>query len=220
MADYAPPDNLDGDPAQVVLPAGTILARAHSSSVAPEAFNPNTSDTHWGGGRFDGTPTDPFPFLYAASTDAAAVAEVLLRDLPGDLGGARLLPAQATVGRRLSWISVKADLTLVSLRSGVDLAAVGQDTWLVHAEARDYGKTRRWASAIRKWAPDAAGLVWRSKREPDADVLILFGDRCPPASIAAQSDGMTLPAMDNFLDHGSGREYLLSILEAYRVTMR
>lgn len=220
MADSQPPNDFDGDPIRVQLPAGSVLTRVHSAAFKPDAFNPNPSDTHWGGGRFDGTSVDEFPYLYAASTDPAAVAEVLLRDLPSDESGARLLPAKATVGRRISWIELTTDLTMVSLRGGVDLAAVGQDTWLVHAEARDYGKTRRWASAIRTWAPDAAGLVWRSKREPDADVFVLFGDTCPPASIATKTHGVTLPATDNFLDAGKGRDYLLTILEKYRVTMR
>ncbi len=220
MADSPPPKKLNGIPTKVVLPAGAVLARVHSTSFKPDAFNPNATDSHWGGGRFDGTPLDPFPFLYAASTDPAAVAEVLLRDLPTNNTGARLLPAAATVDRRISWIEATVDLPVVSLRNGIDLAAIGQDTWLVHTEANDYGKTRRWASAIRQWAPDAVGIVWRSKREPNADVFVFFGDRCPAASLATKTTGTALAATDNFLDRGQGRQYLLSILEAYRVTMR
>ena len=72
----------------------------------------------------------PYSFLYAADDDATAVSEVLLRDLPLDERGARLLPRARLRNLRIGWLTTNRDLQLVDLRSGRDLAAIGQDTWL------------------------------------------------------------------------------------------
>ena len=172
-----------------------------------------------GRGRFDSTIEDTYGYIYAGSNDPVAVCEVLLRDVPFESTGARLLPKAAIESRRLGWLAPRDDLDLVSLRSGTDLAAVSQDTWLVHAPSSEYGFTRRWAHQIRVWAPWAAGFVWYSKREPDGLAYVFFDDRCPSGFFEAITTGTVLPASDNWLDAGMGNIYIRSLLEPYRVTV-
>jgi hypothetical protein len=219
MPDQPPPSAFDGDPHSYSLAAGTALVRVHSAQFDVCAFNPTLADEHWGGGRFDATADDRYSFLYAGEDADTAVVESLLRDLPADDRGARLLPRIATHERRLSWLRPTTELRLVSLRSGKDLAAVAQDTWLVDAPASEYGKTRRWAHAIRSWTPWAQGLIWSSRFEPQRWACILFGDRCPPGSVEAMTADIPVPPEDNYLDRGAGAVYLAAILESYRVTL-
>jgi hypothetical protein len=219
MPDQPPPPDFDGDPPSYNLLTGTALSRVHSAQFDVCVFNPTLPDAHWGGGRFDATADDPYPYLYAAGDDATAVAETLLRDRPTNDHGARLLPHTATHGRRISWLRPTTDLRLVSLRSGRDLAAVAQDTWLVHCPANDYGKTRRWAHAIRLWAPWAQGFIWYSRFEPEGVAYILFGDRCPSACLERITINTPAPPDDNYLDRGAGADHLATILGQYRVAL-
>jgi hypothetical protein len=171
------------------------------------------------GGRFDATPEDPYGFLYAAEDDATAVSEVLLRDLPIDERGARLLPGAALRGRRIGWLTNTVDVALVDLRSGVDLAAVGQDTWLTTCPAAEYELTRRWAAALRRWALWASGLTWRSRREPAGFAYVFFADRCPEGCFSEVTEGLPLPAGDNALDRGAGQLYIAEMLARYSVAL-
>lgn len=219
MPNVAPPDAYDGEPASWILPAGTSLSRVHNVTWGPCDFNPTLADRHWGGGRFDATVEDQYGYLYAGSDDFVAVSEALLRDLPVDDHGARFLPRKLLVGRRLGWLRSRVDLDLVSLRSGRDLGAVGQDTWLTQAPSSEYCFTRRWGHAIRSWAPWAAGFVWYSRREPDGLAYVFFEDRCPPDPFEGQVAGTPLPVADSNLDAGVGHIYVRELLERYRVTL-
>ncbi|MFF9864263.1 RES family NAD+ phosphorylase [Streptomyces sp. NPDC013953] len=181
MPKYPPPDVLPGTPTRATLPAGTAVYRVHATHRAAAVFNPHPARTFYDGGRFDSTPYDRYGFLYVGFGVGAAVSEVLLRSVPfdGD-GGVRLLPRVAFERRSLSFLRLAADLEVVSLMSGADLAAVGQDTWLVHAESADYPQTRDWGHWIRqRTKPWSQGFVWPSKREPADRVAVLFEDRCP-----------------------------------------
>ncbi|HUP21817.1 MAG TPA: RES family NAD+ phosphorylase [Thermoanaerobaculia bacterium] len=100
MPDGPIPQSYDGTPHRLVLPAGKQLCRVHQCSFGPTGFNPRRAPVEGiGGGRFDGTDEDPYPFLYAAGDVGTAVAEALLRDLPFDDQGARHLPR---VGRQVA----------------------------------------------------------------------------------------------------------------------
>ncbi|WP_308340985.1 RES family NAD+ phosphorylase [Streptomyces sp. JJ36] len=165
----------------MVLAEGTPVYRVHSSHRSPTAFNTVPAQALYGGGRFDSTPHRPCGFLYLGFSVGAAVSETLLRSLPfGGDGGPRLLPRAAVARRCLSFLRLAAPTEVVSLMSGADLAAVGQDSWLVHAECPEYPQTRDWGHWIRdRAAPWAQGFVWPSKREPADRVSVLFDDRCP-----------------------------------------
>ena len=215
----APPPQYDGAPASYLLTAGTRLTRIHSAQFAVTDFNPTVARHPLQGGRFDAIPHDPYGFLYAADDDATAVSEVLLRDLPLDERGARLLPRALLRNLRIVWLTVDRDLQLVDLRSGRDLAAIGQDAWLTTGPAIDYELTRAWASAIRNWAPWCAGLTWRSHREPEGFAYVLFDDRVSDDCLAEVSSGVPLTGDDQRIDDGIGRIYVERILETYRVAV-
>jgi len=203
----------------LLLPAGTTLTRVHSAAFRVTEFNPTLARCNGLGGRFDATLADPYALLYAAADDATAVSETLLRDLPIDERGARLLRRAGLAKLRISWLRPTLDLELVSLRSGRDLAAVGQDPWLTIAPAAEFAMTRRWSSALRAWAPWAAGLTWRSHREPEGFVYVFFDDHCPDGCFAELTDGRLVPSDDRNLDTGAGRLYVEGILASYRVAL-
>ncbi len=214
-----PPSRYAGRPSTFLLPAGTTLTRVHSTAFRVTQFNPTLALHSLQGGRFDATPEDEYAFLYAAEDDATAVSEALLRDLPADEHGARLLPRASLSQLSISWLRATADLELVSLRSGRDLAAIGQDAWLTASPAADYAATRWWASAIRGWAPRASGLTWRSYREPEGFAYVFFADRCPEGCFEEVTDGLPVPPGDQSLDAGPARLYVEGLLASYRVAL-
>lgn len=202
-----------------LLREGTRLSRVHSRQFGAGQFNPTLADPHWGGGRFDATAEDPYGYLYAGSDDECAVCEALLRDLPLDPHAGRLLPRAAITGRVLSRLVLSTDVQLVGLCDGKDLARLGQgDTWLTSCPSSEYGYTRRWARAIRQWAPQARGLVWPSRRDPSKRAYVFFEDRF---SAGLEEDLQGLPSTVGGLplDTGIGELYLLHILDKYWVTL-
>ncbi|MEV7780945.1 RES family NAD+ phosphorylase [Kitasatospora sp. NPDC088351] len=212
MVNVRPPRELPGAPARLTLPAGTPLFRLHSARRAATAFNPAPADCLYGGGRFDATRCDRYGYLYAGLTAESAVCESLLRSVPFDPAGTpRLVPRAAVRGRRLSFLRLAADLEVLSLLTGRDLASVGQDSWLVQAEAAEYPFTRHWGHWIREHCdPWAQAFVWPSKREPGDRVVVLFGDRCP-ADALVRAD---TPPVD--LDTAEGTRWLDLLLEPYQ----
>ncbi len=218
MPNQPPPEAYDGEPKRGVLAAGTRLTRIHSIHFGPTAFNPTLADRHWGGGRFDATEEDPHAFLYAALDDLCAVAEALLRDLPLSTTGSQLLPRASLADRQSSWMAPRRDLELLSLRSGRDLAAIGQDSWLTKCESADYAFTRRWGHTLRRWAPWAQGLVWRSRREEASLAYIFFGDRCPDAFTEVPHPVFSGPDHQR-LDQGPAAAYVRALLAEYNVTL-
>jgi hypothetical protein len=183
-----PPDRYRGTPARRSLAAGTVLWRVHLDQFEALSFNSRPANRHWGGGRFDCTPDEWYPFLYAGLSEETALAERLLRDLPfrGN-GHKRTVPHELLVGRQLHALRVKQELTLISLISAPDLAAIRQeDWWLVDAEGKDYAFTRLWAHWLRQVAPWAQGLIWSSRRNRES-AIVLFGDRCPGSALELAS---------------------------------
>ncbi|MET9735734.1 RES family NAD+ phosphorylase [Streptomyces sp. NPDC006458] len=211
MPNVPPPAALPGTPTKVTLPEGTPLFRVHSSARSATAFNPAPADRLYGGGRFDGTDGRPYSCLYAGLEPAGAVCEVLLRSVPFAAdGGPRLLPRAGVVRRSFSFLRLAADVTVVSLMSGADLASVGQDAWLVQAEAAEYPWTRNWGHWIRdRTEPWAQGFVWPSKREPADRAVILFGDRCARDAVAeSETSAVDFATPD-------GEDWLNSVLAPY-----
>ncbi|MDT0393227.1 MULTISPECIES: RES family NAD+ phosphorylase [Streptomyces] len=224
MPKYPPPDELPGEPARAVLPAGTPLYRVHTTHRDPVAYNSRPSHAFYFGGRFDGTPYDRYGYLYAGFSPGAAVCEVLLRSLafPGD-GGPRLLPRTAFERRSLSFLRLAEDTEVVSLMSASDLAALAQDPWLVHAEGADYPQTRDWGHWIRTHTKSwAQGFVWPSKRDPADRVAVLFDDRgrapalepagAPPVDFGTEEgerwlNGVLTPYLARTAPHMPGREF-------------
>ena len=217
--DQQPPPQYGGTPHRYVLRQGTTLTRIHSSLFGAAEFNPTVASSPFAGGRFDSTPSDEYAYLYAAEDDATAICETLLRDLPADDYGSRILHESRLTGLRISRLLTTCDLELVALRTGKDLAVVGQDTWLTTAPASRYAATRQWATAIRAWAPWAAGLTWRSHREPDGFTYVFFGDRCPSGCFQEDEHNLPFPPQDQDLAAGPARLYIEEILTTYRVVL-
>lgn len=92
---------------------------------------------------------------------------------------------------------------------------IGQDDWLTRCDEDGYPCCREWASAIRRWAPDAEGLTWLSKRDPGQRVVMLRGD---PAGAVAGC-GLVVGTADPFepLERGAGRIRLDAFLTRWRL---
>jgi hypothetical protein len=206
-----PPQTRCVNPNRTVLPAGTLLWRIHPDKYGPADFSGVLADPHFGGGRFDATPDAAYGYLYAALADHAAAAETLLRDLAFPPDRPRILPRRLLSGRRLSQVETTSDLTLLSLVTEPDLAAVRQDHWLIHSRAKDYAFTRRWAHWLREQAPWAQGMIWSTRRDLGELSMLLFRDRCPGDVLAAT--GVPSLALDG--EAGAGR--LNAMLAAYGV---
>lgn len=219
MANLQPPPSYSGTPAVTTLPAGTVLFRIHAASRPADMFRTVPSHRYYGGGRFDATADDEYPFMYAGESVEVAIAETLLRDLPFDPAGVFQLPLVKIRGRRISAVSTTSSLTLVNLQSAAGLAAVSQDPWLTTCDPSYYAQSRHWAHWIRGQAPGACGYVWMSRCEPTQRAFVFFGDRMPPGAITAVSD-VRLPLGDEaVLDSSQGRRALRRRLAVYNVAL-
>jgi RES domain len=209
-----PPARATTAPRLATLPVGTRLWRVHSRNRSAAAFKPVVSDALFGGGRFDSTPEDRFPFLYAASDTETALLETLVRSIPFDDHGHRLIRRASVAGCRISALRVTQDLKLVSLVTMQELADACQDEWLVQADPAEYPQTRRWGHWLRSQAPWAHGLRWPSRRNLGHHAMILFGDRCPGGSLGEEPGS----AVD--LDDGPGAGWLNAQLTPYRIRIK
>ncbi|MFD7134688.1 RES family NAD+ phosphorylase [Streptomyces sp. NPDC059894] len=172
-------------PRVTMLPAGTALWRCHRTRYPATGFKAVKAHTLFDGSRFDCTAEDPYPYLYATFEPTTALAEVLLRSMDFDPElGTRLVPRAQARQYTLARIVTTVDLTLISLRTEEDLAAVCQTSWLLDSEPDDYPRTRYWAQELRRQTKEAQGLLWQSRRHRPREALVLFGDRCGDAPFA------------------------------------
>lgn len=217
----APPSCYDGAPNRYLLGRGTCLWRVHNREYPAESFKAVPSDPQFGGARFDATAADDYPFYYAALDQMAALAETLLRDLHPDGRGMRLLTGTARAERRLAGLTLTQDIELISLIDGKDLAAIGQDAWLVTAAGAEYAQTRAWAHWLRGEAKWAHGLIWDSLRDRGRLSVVLFGDRLA-ATFGPSYERVLLhevPELAVELDDRAQTGWLKELLEPYRVTV-
>jgi hypothetical protein len=215
----APPPYYDGIPHRYLLGRGSCLWRVHDRKYCARSFKAVRSDLQFGGARFDATEADDFPFFYAALDQGTALAETLFRDLCLDDRGMRLLTGPALTGRQMSGLTLTRDLELVSLINGEDLAAIGQDAWLVTASGSEYAQTRAWGHWLRGQAKWAHGFVWESLRDRGRLAVVLFGDRLA-ATFGKDYERVLLhevPELADSLDDVDGAEWLNGLLERYRV---
>jgi RES domain len=166
-----------------------------------------------------GPPT--VTFCYVALDEATALAETLLRDLPFDERGMRVLTSSAVTDRRISGLTLTRDLELVSLIDGKDLAAIGQDYWLVVANGAEYAQTRGWGHWLRRQADWAHGFIWSSLRDRGGLAIVLFGDRCAAAFGKDYQRALLheVPELAVDLDDEPGAEWLNKRLEGWRVAV-
>jgi hypothetical protein len=139
--------------------------------------------------------------------------------LPADDRGTRALTRAAVQGQRISAVVLTSDLTLVSLITGADLAAIGQDAWLITCGAKEYAQTRGWGHWLRRQATWACGFAWTSARNMGGTAIILFGDRCA-ASFGGNYQQALLydvPPLSVDLGDKIGAEYLTERFKAHRI---
>jgi hypothetical protein len=217
MPNDVPPKDITPQPRFFQLPAGSFLWRV-TKQPGPTAGGPRSpfrtlpdeaSYDERKSGRFDPTLECEYSYCYAALDDLTALCEVLLRDV-GFTAPSRYLPKAEIASRRLALLETTKPLWLVSLADAADLAAVCQDSWLIHTGQADYRMTRRWAHWLRgSAAPDGhppAGLMWPAKREPGGRAVLLFGDRCGD-TVVCSSFG------ERLLDDEAGMKWLNLRLE-------
>ena len=204
---HTQPPSVQQVPAIEQLPSGTTLYRVHRFPHKVSEFNP-TPASPYAGGRFD-SQDGKYAHLYAGQSEAAAIAETLLRGLPSNRKG-RFLPKARLKDRILSELRTTLDLELVRLH-GDGLLRIGAVPGLTKCEARDYPYTRRWAQAIRSWAPTACGFVWRSRYRDDLLSCVFFSDRTPGAAF--------LDGPGNRIDRGPGLVSLRKMLLPYRIAI-
>jgi hypothetical protein len=171
--------------------AASEWCRVHTFDTATGRFQPDAfNDTTNGNARFspliDPDTNKVIPTIYAAATEAGAISEVILHDIPTPSTGYLHDWESDKAGKQhLSRIRLP-DLQLVDLQQG--LQAAGLEQWeLFGTDKPDYPRTRRWALHIWKTMPDAAGLIWMSKRANEGAALMLFGDRVLPGTITVSA---------------------------------
>lgn len=214
MPDVAPPSRYEPRLCRSTLPEGTELWRVSHADVVG-VWSTSVADDHFGDGRFDPVAADPFPYCYLGHSPVTALVETLLRGLPYRDDGLRILPRAAVRGRRLLCLRTTRELQLISLLTGPDLAAACQDAWLIHTEASEYGKTRRWGGWLRSRSPWAGGITWPSKRDVGGVAVMLYGDR------GRADGGLDVgPVEPRALDDEDGARWLNDCLAPYRVTVR
>ena len=189
--------------------AGTVCRRVHRSGDLADAFNWTAQPSVLRGGRFDSLD-GTYGHLYLGDSPEAAIAETLCRDLPLD-GAARLVPWSRVSGRLLTSVEMLADVTVVALH-GPALSQLGQDHWLCRSDAGSYVLTRRWAAAIRSWAPAAAGFQYRARFDEDRFSVVLFADNTGAPAVRALGDSIPL-------DSGAGLVLLRSVLQRHNATL-
>lgn len=183
MPKLPPPRACPGNPVIEVLAAGTAAVRVHHLGRSAESFNATARaapppGAPVSGGRFDSVDGS-YAYLYGALTEEGAFAEAFARDLNFTALGPRPLPQSRVAGKGVSRIVVARDARLVVV-CGAGAHQIGQDDWLTRCDESDYPTCREWAASLRRWAPDADGLTWQSKRDPTERVFMLWGDPTAP----------------------------------------
>lgn len=165
-----PPEPFSAD--TETLERGSKLYRVHANRFTVDQFNPG----HGAPTRFAFFGTPPVPVLYAAGTEAAALAESLLHDVPVTGG---LLAHRLYLDKVMGRIDVTRHLHLASLR-GLGLRKLGvQASDVTDTDADQYEYTVEWAAAAHAAGFD--GVAWTSTRCNDSRAVVLFGDRCADA---------------------------------------
>lgn len=154
MPSRRPPAELPREPARHRLAAGTVLWRVHPNHTEAVAADPPVRSV-FGGGRFDAVAPAERGQMYVSPADRTAVLERFLPDLVFDSDGRRFLLRRAVERKRLSALRVTRDLSLVRLVSGEDLAAIGQDRWLL--TETQYGPTRSGPGGCASRRPGPTG---------------------------------------------------------------
>lgn len=191
MPPIPPPHTLPGTPARHRLAAGTQLWRVHRTGSPAVRFEA-PQDRVFGGRRFDGTTTTGFGYLYASEQQATAIAERVVPEFDASPTMPRFLARSALAGETVSAIRTTRELELLRLTTAEDLAAIGQDHWLITERDGAYPAMREWAAWLRAMMPWAQGILWTSMPHLPHTTLVLFADRCAGAVEELSGLGLSL----------------------------
>lgn len=213
MPPSLPPAELPGTPTRHVLPAGTSLWRVHRSGRPANQFDGPRLSSQFGGNRFDSVGGAGYPYFYCSPDTGTALAERFVRDLDFSATATRILPRRTLRSQTASVVRTTRELTLLRLMTAPDLAAVGQDTWLLSAQGTEFDLTRRWAAWLRDNARWAQGFVWQSSVDMPKPTMVLFGDACDADDLRVDH------GMAERLDETDRESWLAHHLAPYRVRL-
>ena len=221
-----PPDPFE--PAEDLVPAGTVLLRVYSpgrSNRAPNEFNPGTSlavrATQRGDvfpvSRFsffldDAEPARPVPTLYASPSENVALWESLLRDRAPDDTDA--LPRALFRGRVLAQVHASRDLRVASL-AGADMHTLNLPPDELTSPGSDrYAETIPWARAA--WRAGFDGIRYVSRRDPSGLAFVFFDSGQSAPSFERVRPGDLLQSFDDLSDDG-GFDWLAARLARWGI---
>jgi hypothetical protein len=202
-----PPELLPGP--SYTLDAGTRLFRVHKRYRRPDAFNTSQAWANERDGRFDSDSDDYYPFYYAALSERGALYETLVAE--ACLTADEPISRASLQGRVLSTVELVEAVTLLSLLSEEDFAQVGQREWLVRARPHEYPLTRSQARSLRSVYAWAQGLIWYSRKNPDEESVVLFGDRCDLSAL------LRIETSSVALDAPQAESWLTRLLQPHRL---
>jgi len=182
----APPPDLAKLVNLMTWPKGRIIHRIHLKIFGSIEFNPGPK----GNARFSPIAAAHganVPTLYGGMTFDSAAMETVFHDVPF-VAGFKTFDKNKLVDQVYSQVTPKRNLSLADL-STTALRKLGvQRNELIDTEKDKYPGTRKWAEAIHAACPGAQGLSWISRQDDRAFAVMLFGDRVPPADLAATGD--------------------------------
>lgn len=165
------------------LQAGTVLHRLHVTGRGGDAFNPCLGRP----ARFSpiyAANGDCVPTLYAASSFESAVFESVFHEIP--IKAARKSVKKQDIDDRAhSLITLRRDVSVVTIYAPDLLLWNMERSELVDTSPMHYARTARWAEAIYRACPDAAGLAWTSRKCDPHAAYVFFGDRLRPGDVDA-----------------------------------
>lgn len=202
----SPPDPFE--PFIDVLPAGSELFRLFTAAPGRRVttFNPGTRTAPVARFSFFGSPR--VPVLYAAETEAAAICETVLHDVPVSGGDV----ASESVDRLVSGkLRLTRDIR-VAVFLGTGLRRLGVTAaGLTATPAYCYPSTVLWAQAAHQLGCD--GIVWMSHRCNSDRSYVLFGDHVAATDLAAVDDYGRIFAA------GPDRDWLIEFCAPLRITI-
>jgi hypothetical protein len=182
------------NPLAFTLPAGEVAYRMHENRFRTTEFNPGPK----GAGRFHFFGDPMVSVLYAAETEAAAVGEILLRNIPGGGGQVSYGDYQKKV---MAAIETRRDIRLASFLGDDCRALRVLPEQLTGPGETSYPQTRKWAAAA--YEAGFEGIAWMSKRSPRYQAYMFFGDR------VSESDFAVVPGSARIFAAGPDQDWLI-----------
>ena len=149
----------DRSPLLYQLTPGTVLSRIHNRNQEPAFFSRTSRN------RFD-CPNASFGVLYVGLDEHCAFVETFGQDT-----GIRLITRRALEQRRLCYMRLAAQLTVIDLATSGGLARIGADARLLSGS---HAVAQRWSAALRDHPTKPAGLLYPARNDVARKACALF----------------------------------------------